>query len=65
MTRGAFKAVLEVEEGLLADGLDDDWSGCVRTASGILDQTEHEDQSDQSKNSHKGISVGTVKIEHL
>ena len=63
VTRGTFKAVFEVEEGLFADGLDGNWSGLV--LAGGFQRAEHKDQSDQGKNGHDGISVGTVEVDHL
>ena len=63
MTRGTFKAVFKVEEGLFADGLDGNWSGLV--LAGVFQHTEYKDQSDQGNNGHDGISVSTVKVEHL
>ena len=63
VTRSTFKAVFEVEEGLFVDGLDGNWSGLVLT--GVFQRAEHKDQSDQGKNRHDGISVGTVEVDHL
>jgi len=63
VTRGTFKAVFETKEGFLADGLDGNWSGLV--LAGVFQRAEHKDQSDQGKNGHDGISVGTVEVDHL
>lgn len=63
MTGGAFKAVFQVEDGLFIDRLNGDWSGLV--LAGVFQHTEHKDQSDQGNNGHDGISVSTVKVEHL
>jgi hypothetical protein len=55
--------VFQVEDGLFIDRLNDDWSGLV--LAGVFQHTEHKDQSDQGNNGHDGISVSTVKVEHL
>jgi len=63
VTRGTLKAVLKVEERLLIDSLDDNWSRLI--LAGGLEDTEHEDHGDQGKNTDESISVGTVKVVHL
>jgi hypothetical protein len=63
VTRGTLKAVLKVEERILVDSLDDNWSRLI--LAGGLEDTEHEDHGDQGKNTDESISVGTVKVVHL
>jgi hypothetical protein len=63
VTRGTFKAVFKIEERLLIDSLDDNWSRLI--LAGSLKDTEHEDHGDQGKNTDESISVGTVKVVHL
>ena len=65
VTRGTFEAVFEAKEGFLTDGLDDEWSGCVGTASRFLRDTEQKNNHHQKHDVLYGGSISTVEVQHL
>jgi hypothetical protein len=63
-SRNAIFAVLEIEDGLLTDGVNGDWPGLV-VARPTLNDGQNTDERHEDHDVHQGVAVGLIETEHL